>query len=227
MKFWPNLDRAQFDDYPQVPEKAIFWATETGHGNMYNGDSSHFPDRLAMDARRNADWPTPLATFKEAVSQAVKRVWILDHYFLDPEQDKGTRTERIDQILRMITENMIATDIRIITKNHNKNRDDKTENLILNQFSEHIEIINSYKGKDDPPCKIELRFTLSKLQYRVHDRFAIIDNELWHFGATVGGFYSQVSAATRGWKASDHRADDFFEIAWNAPKIQGKEKNDY
>ena len=31
----------------------------------------------------------------------------------------------------------------------------------------------------------------------VHDRFAIIDSELLHFGSTVGGLHPDVSAATR------------------------------
>jgi hypothetical protein len=49
----------------------------------------------------------------------------------------------------------------------------------------------------------------------MHDRFSIIDNELWHFGATVGGLHHLVNAATRGWNAEAHDAVRFFNDAWD------------
>ena len=45
---------------------------------------------------------------------------------------------------------------------------------------------------------IDIKFNLTTNFDHIHDRFAIIDDELWHFGATVGGFHSQVSAAQEG-----------------------------
>jgi hypothetical protein len=48
----------------------------------------------------------------------------------------------------------------------------------------------------------------------VHDRFAIVDDELWHFGATVGGAHRSVNAFSRGWDAKTTRASEFFEEAW-------------
>lgn len=62
--------------------------------------------------------------------------------------------------------------------------------------------------------RIEIRFTLNTEFPYIHDRFAIIDNELWHFGATVGGLHNKVNAATRGWDADFHDAIRFFEIVW-------------
>ena len=49
----------------------------------------------------------------------------------------------------------------------------------------------------------------------VHDRFAIVDDELWHFGATVGGAHRSVNAFSRGWDASTTRAAEFFDEAWH------------
>ena len=34
---------------------------------------------------------------------------------------------------------------------------------------------------------------------RFHDRYALIDQELWHFGSTVGGGYPLLSSVSRGW----------------------------
>lgn len=55
---------------------------------------------------------------------------------------------------------------------------------------------------------IEVSFNLSNANC-IHDRFAIIDNELWHFGATVGGFHRDVNAVSRGWNADAHDAVQF------------------
>lgn len=48
----------------------------------------------------------------------------------------------------------------------------------------------------------------------VHDRFAIVDDELWHFGSTVGGGHRSVTAVSRGWDAASTRAADFFYERW-------------
>jgi hypothetical protein len=48
----------------------------------------------------------------------------------------------------------------------------------------------------------------------VHDRFAIVDSELWHFGATVGGAHRSINAYSRGWDATEARALDFFKEAY-------------
>ncbi len=34
----------------------------------------------------------------------------------------------------------------------------------------------------------------------IHDRYAILDDELFHFGSTVGGFVNHFTAYSRGWK---------------------------
>lgn len=47
-----------------------------------------------------------------------------------------------------------------------------------------------------------------------HDRFAIVDDELWHFGATVGGCHPSINAFSRGWSANETRAEDYFFHLW-------------
>lgn len=48
----------------------------------------------------------------------------------------------------------------------------------------------------------------------LHDRFAIVDDELWHFGATVGGCHRSVNAFSRGWSAAETHAEDYFFHLW-------------
>jgi hypothetical protein len=48
-----------------------------------------------------------------------------------------------------------------------------------------------------------------------HDRFAIVDNALWHFGHTVGGAGRCMTAASGAWDAEKTRAIAFFVEAWD------------
>jgi phosphatidylserine/phosphatidylglycerophosphate/cardiolipin synthase-like enzyme len=213
--FGPEIKAGGKTERP-FPDKTILWATQ-------DGDSNCFPKMTAIAARKFAVQPSPLATFGEAVSQAQERVWVIDQYFLKPEKDKGCRQDRIKQILDWMPEsNFAASDIKLLTKSHNTNGNKEADIDLAQQFREHGEKISKSRSKGAPQCVIEVRFTLTQNFDYVHDRFAIIDDELWHFGATVGGFYSLVSAATRGWRASDHGAEEFFKLAWEAKPQMGK-----
>lgn len=44
----------------------------------------------------------------------------------------------------------------------------------------------------------------------VHDRFAIMDGEIWHCGAAVGGMHGSLSAVSRGWADKDNLMRKFF-----------------
>lgn len=201
----------------EIPNKEILWAVQQGcnFDNTINKDSSCFPKFEAILQRNSMQKSAhPLNSFGKAISNAYDRIWIIDPYFLKP--DKGTQNERIDIIIDwLIQPDMLASDIKILTANHGNT--EKEKNDILEKFKEFEALINHerLKSKNGNGCNIEILFTLTKNFNYIHDRFAIIDNELWHFGATVGGFHSSVNAATRGWSASDHGAIVFFELVWN------------
>jgi hypothetical protein len=48
-----------------------------------------------------------------------------------------------------------------------------------------------------------------------HDRFAIVDDELWHFGHTVGGCGDCLFAASGPWGAVETDAVAFYELVWD------------
>ncbi|HIF9401338.1 TPA: hypothetical protein ACX6RY_001288 [Photobacterium damselae] len=69
----------------------------------------------------------------------------------------------------------------------------------------------------DNGCKgsLELKQSLDSNKYPyLHDRFAVVDGELWHFGATVGGLHHSLNAFSRGWDDNDHNFKNFFEDVW-------------
>jgi phage terminase large subunit-like protein len=116
----------------------------------------------------------------------------------------------IEQILQWFHAHLAASDIRILTGSPRE-----VSKEILMRFEECSENINRSAHRR-MKCNIEIRTHLKKDFNCVHDRFAIVDEELWHFGATVGGFHPSVSAASRGWLATEHGAVEFFEEAWSS-----------
>ena len=48
-----------------------------------------------------------------------------------------------------------------------------------------------------------------------HDRFAVLDGAVWHFGATVGGIHSNLNAFSYGWADEKVRFSAFFKKAWD------------
>ena len=183
------------------PDKEILWGSQDGGQNR-------FPTIFAAYNRKNSDNPVPLKKFGEAVSEAQERVWIVDEFLL--KSDSGNSAERIEQILTWLPLRLAASDIRLLTKRHQEIGEDD-----LNKFQKRAQEINDSAARREKECSIEIRLHLKQDCDFIHDRFAIIDDELWHFGGTVGGFHSRVSAASRGWRAVDHGAIDFFEEIWN------------
>lgn len=59
--------------------------------------------------------------------------------------------------------------------------------------------------------KFKVTIKVFKDSYWIHDRFAIMDQEIWHFGAAVGGMHGSLSALSRGWKDEGNALRDYFD----------------
>jgi len=199
--FAPSIAIAPKAERP-FPDKEILWGSQ-------EGGQPRFPTSNAAYARKFSNDPVPLQQFGNAVSGAQERIWIVDEYLLMPDSGKPSR--RIDQILTWLPIWLAASDIRLLTKPHQEIGGSE-----LTKFQQHAREINKHTARRSKECRIEVKLHLTKNCDFVHDRFAIIDDELWHFGGTVGGFHSKVSAASRGWRAADHGAIEFFEEIWKA-----------
>lgn len=185
------------------PAREILWGSQEG------GENS-FPTLDEARSRKYSGNPAPLQKFGNAVADAQERVWIVDDYLLIP--DSGSPAERIEQILTWLPLWLAASDIRFLTR-----RTLGVDESVLKKFQQRAQEINNYPARRGKLCSIEIKRHLSDRNCDfIHDRFAIVDDELWHFGATVGGFHAKVSAASRGWRAADHGAIAFFEEIWNA-----------
>ncbi len=45
----------------------------------------------------------------------------------------------------------------------------------------------------------------------IHDRFAIMDGEIWHCGAAIGGMHKALNAVSRGWRDDGDKLKHFLE----------------
>jgi len=185
------------------PAREILWGSQDGGQNR-------FPTSRAAWERKYSNDPIPLEKFGAAVANAQERVWIVDEYLLMPDKGNGSPTDRVDRILMWLPLSLAASDIRLLTKRHQE----VTEGD-LKKFQQRARAISNHVARREKECRIEIRTHLTRECDFIHDRFAIVDDELWHFGGTAGGFHAAVSAASRGWRAADHGAFDFFEEIWN------------
>lgn len=202
------------------PEPRILWPTARWHGDDGGSDSRAFPSLEAVKTRKNECPPDGLAAFVEAVWMAQDRILILDDHLFDPV-GKVSRQSRYDQILFWFQDDLVANEIQVLTNAH-----EAEQGTIQKQFNERAAEINRSAPRRAGTARIEIRFSLKKHFDYVHDRFAIIDNELWHFGATVGGLHNLVNAATRGWNAEALDAVRFFREAWaSAANAKGKRRH--
>ncbi|MFQ2340854.1 hypothetical protein ACK317_01670 [Aeromonas dhakensis] len=182
-------------------------ATQSGESHH------HFPEYDAIMARYGVDDVGIVKEFENAISTA-QRVWIIDKHLFSEDGKNPSHSRRIKKVVNWFLTNHIQT-IRVLTGHH----DDQAE--IENEFKELEYFIIDSRTKVDAPLKVEISFSLKDFDY-IHDRFAIIDEELWHFGATVGGFHRDVNAASRGWSADAHKAVQFFDTAWKMANANRK-----
>lgn len=135
-----------------------------------------------------------LPVFVQAVSDAHRRLLIMDSHF----DETGVKS------LQSAFEESRASDVRLLTGSVD---DLETKRI-------HLEgRINLYRN--DQRVNVRWQTTLDRNSYPfLHDRFAVVDDALWHFGATVGGGHPSLNAASGPWPAEETRSADFFEEYW-------------
>lgn len=169
---------------------------------MYRHDAPHFPDADAIRGRRDsieAGNELSLRAFEEAVEGAELHVFVLDHHFDKQGADILGGALMLSQVrdVRLLTGRGSLADAdreeleNVLTQSCNKERHDRRQ------------------------VAVRWRATLRTDRFPfLHDRFAIIDEGLWHFGATVGGGYPRLTAVSGPWSATATRAVPFFEECW-------------
>jgi len=178
----------------------ILWPTMVlGDRGYVEDDLEFFPEKDSYYERLRMGVGGAMSrAFRSAVRVARERVWLLDEQLLRDDQSR-------DRVAELFYETG-ASDLRIVTAS-------KEGAIERAQFLRELEPdLRAHALGTPPRITIYLNFNKSVSGVpEVHDRFAIIDDVLWHCGATIGGLHNQINAMTYGWSALKTRAVDFFE----------------
>ncbi|WP_201591401.1 hypothetical protein [Psychrobacter fozii] len=145
--------------------------------------------------------PLVLNSFTQSLRHASERVWILDTYMNKNLSNNGV----FESLLKSIIINSSTLDVRFYLKS--KVNESEIKGLI--DFSN--DEIREQRGSN-VATNIVCGF-YDDLSY-LHDRFAIIDNILWHFGSDVGASLPSLHATSYGWNVDKLNIINFFEELW-------------
>ena len=166
-------------------------------------DAPQFPAIEEIHRRRNMHHKgvvLKLVAFEVAIEKALARVLVLDPHFDEAGVD----------VLGPALSRSQALDVRLLTSR--SDIDDRDRERWRKNLVRYLNLNRSGPGG------VEVRWStkLDKHYFPfLHDRFAIVDGDLWHFGSTVGGGHPGLTAASGPWSASDTRAAEFFEESWS------------
>ena len=180
----------------------LLWPSIEYRTRIENCDAPRFPAMEQVHERRNVHHGgivLKLVAFEVAIESALARVLVLDPHF----DEAGVN------VLGLALSRSQALDVRLLTSRsdiNGKDRERWRKTLVQHLNSNRFE-----RGGVD----VRWSTKLDKHSFPfLHDRFAIVDGALWHFGSTVGGGYPGLTAASGPWSASDTRAVEFFEECW-------------
>lgn len=177
----------------------IVWPTMVlGERSYEEGDLEYFPEEHSYRVREKLGIGGAMSrVFQDAVHFARNRIWLLDQQLL--RDDESVR------LLVRLFEDTSATDIRIVTAS----REGAAGRVKwLKDLENELQ-----DRKPDRPPQIKLLLNLNQAPGeapKIHDRFAVIDDVLWHCGATIGGLHHAINAMTFGWSAYTTHAISFF-----------------
>jgi hypothetical protein len=184
----------------------IIWPTMLlGDHGYVESDVVWFPEEdMHRERYRRGIGGAMSPAFRSAARNARERIWVVDDYLL-------TSDESVERLGEMLFDTG-ATDIRLATAENAGARDWA---IYLRGLEQDLQ----NRNPSGVPICVRILLNLRKAQMRdlpeIHDRFAIIDDVLWHCGATIGGLHNAINAMTFGWSARDTKAITFFERLWN------------
>ena len=177
---------------------------EYGHPERCH-DLFHFPDMDRVECRHKlgashdddkSGLYFPLVAFTSAVEQSLSCILVLDPHFDDVGVDA----------LAPALASSLAKDIRLLTRGRKGEREE------LRQTLEDFRNLDR-TGPDRTQVRWSTLLDSDSFPF-LHDRFAVVDGALWHFGSTVGGGHRGLTAASGPWPEDDTWGKRFFDECW-------------
>lgn len=178
----------------------LIWASISDDCDAVERDAYSTPSYTLAKSRCGAWLDQGVSAFWNA-AQKSWRLLILDLHF-DGEKVRMLQ-DRLDR-------RMGLTELRLITGE----KDAKPPFLDLQNILEDL-------NRKTPGRLYDIVLADRRAEF-LHDRFAVTDNELWHFGGTVGGLEKKMTAVSRGWNAETRNFITFFDHTWDDLAIKAK-----
>ena len=183
----------------------LLWPSVEYETRVRPCDFAHFPDAHLVEHRhtvgrcRDHDEPRvylSLIAFTSAVEISVSRILVLDPHFDEVGVDA----------LAPAMESSSAGDIRLLTGGSKRESE---------EWRQTLEEYRNWDRAGTHRTQVRWSTRLDKDSFPfLHDRFAVVDSALWHFGSTVGGGYRGLTAASGPWPENETRGKLFFEECW-------------
>jgi hypothetical protein len=186
--------------------RALRWPSFGDDGA--SADLDGFPTGQQQSTRRSAGlYATHSEPFLAALKDARDRILMVDPYLL---AEKVEHRRTFCGVFGNTIRSTGASVIRLITS-AKQGHEDQARELKAIQGDRNRLSSQAY-------CEIDVRIVrdIRRGVPLPHDRFAVIDDELWHWGANIGGTHNEVHAYSRGWSASMTRAVDYFDELWRS-----------
>ena len=168
-------------------------------------DFVHFPDAHLVEHRNTVggwqDHDEPrlylsLIAFTSAVENSVSCILVLDPHFDKVGVDA----------LAPAMESSSAKDIWLLTGGSKRESE---------EWRQTLEEYRNWDRAGSHRTQVRWSTRLDKNSFPfLHDRFAVVDGGLWHFGSTAGGGHRGLTAASGPWPEDDTRGKLFFEECW-------------
>ena len=199
---------------PVVQSKEIRWPQQV--------DQKHFPEYWELTSKTNPLWygsnhctSEVLEDFYNALIRANDTVRIIDKNFI--QVNKKVNPELIGpHLLFKAVKKSHFQNLKIITIEQ-KNSNGSVAKLMEKELQKQ----RKPGGPRDKLTVKILALARNDLKH-IHDRFAIVDQVLWHFGSDVGGKDPNLNAVSFGWDAQETGAITFFENLWEELIYRGR-----
>lgn len=174
----PSLEES-IGDTRQKPK--LIWpsAQKNIHGHYEPYDSPHCPPLIEISQQAGCEYQC--LEFWDQV-KATRELFIMDKYF------DVSAMKHLFNVIRNRSNGALEKVHLLCSSSHSTGSDFKK--LLAGIRSEY----RRNRGNLEFSGDLKPGFF-----FDIHDRFAITDDELWHFGSTVGGVSGGLTALSRGW----------------------------
>ena len=159
------------------------------HSGLISRECGNFPEISDIEKSMRA-----LTLYDGKIIPGSKKFW-----------DKFLDSDKVIFIDRFFsTDEMEKMFYELQTRSENGNYPSDIAIICINYYRE-VNTMNRQRRNVPSNIHVHKMLPTSKkdavknIIYDIHDRFAIMDNEIWHFGSTLGGHMKQLTAFSRGW----------------------------